>query len=449
MTTPAVPKRVTAALFNSLGAGVVPRLGIENIVVGRKREIEALLSDLENVQQGGAAFRIISGRYGAGKSFLLQLLRSYAMSRNFVVTDADLSPERRLTGSRGQGLATYRELTRNLSTRVRQDGGALSAMLEKWISQLQQQVIASGRPAGDPGFGAAVEARIHEAVSELEGLVHGFDFAIVISAYWRGYQAGDDTLKNAALKWLRGEYSTKSEAREALGVRVIVDDDSWYDYLKLLAQFVHVIGYAGLIVVIDEAVNLYKVTQSVSRNANYEKLLTMLNDTLQGKAAHLQLLFGATPQMVEDTRRGLYSYEALKSRLEQSRFAQAGLQDYSGPVLRLDTLTSEEVLALLHTLRDLHAQHHGYPVAVTDPELIAFMNEVLGRLGAAEFLTPRDVTRDFVTVLNLLRQNPGLTFLDLVKSESFQPTQTDVLAQARSEDEAPLPGSASFADFDL
>lgn len=268
---PTIPRRITTALFSSLGAGVVPRIGIEHIVVGRKPEIEALLGDIANVADGGAGFRVISGRYGAGKSFLLQLLRNYAMNRNFVVADADLSPERRLTGGRGQGLATYRELARNLSTRVRPDGGALPAMLEKWISGVQGQVVASGITPNDPSFGSAVEGRIHEAVNELEGLVHGFDFARVISAYWRGHQLGNDELKNAALKWLRGEYSTKTEAREALGVRVIIDDDTWYDYVKLLAQFVKSIGYAGLVVVIDEAVNLYKITQSVSRNANYEK----------------------------------------------------------------------------------------------------------------------------------------------------------------------------------
>lgn len=449
MTTPAVPKRITTALFTSLGTGVVPRVGIEHIVVGRKPEIEALLTDLKNVSEGGAGFRIVSGRYGAGKSFLLQLLRNYAMNRNFAVADADLSPERRLTGGRGQGQATYRELTRNLSTRVRQDGGALPAMLEKWISGVQQQVVADGISPTDPAFGSAVQARIHEAVNDLEGLVHGFDFASVISAYWRGHQVGNDELKNAALKWLRGEYATKTEAREALGVRVIIDDDSWYDYLKLLAQFVKAIGYAGLVVMIDEAVNLYKITQSVSRNANYEKLLTMLNDTLQGRAQYLQIVLGATPQLVEDPRRGLFSYDALRTRLEQSRFVRAGLQDTAGPVLRLETLTHEEVFTLLHTLRRLHALHHGYAPVIPDEHLVEFMNEVLGRLGASDFLTPRDVTRDFVSVLDLLRQNPGETFLGLVKGPDFVPLRTDVLAEARREEETPAPSSAEFAAFDL
>lgn len=444
-----IPKRITTALFAALGAGVVPRVGIEHIVVGRKAEIEALLNDLHNVSDGGAGFRIVAGRYGAGKSFLLQLARNYAMNRNFVVADADLSPERRLTGSRGQGLATYRELTRNLSTRVRQDGGALPAILEKWISGVQSDVVAGGIAPTDPTFGRAVETRIHAAVNDLEGMVHGFDFASVISAYWRGHQLGNDDLKNAALKWLRGEYATRNEAREALDVRVIIDDDSWYDYLKLLAQFVRTIGYAGLLVIIDETVNLYKITQSVSRNANYEKVLTMLNDTLQGRAQHLQLLFGATPSMVEDPRRGLFSYDALRTRLEQSRFARVGLQDVAGPVLRLETLTSEEVFTLLHTLRRLHAVHHGYPETVTDADLVEFMNEVLGRLGANEFLTPRDVTRDFVGVLNLLRQNPGETFLGLVKGPDFQPSRTDVVGEAQREAALPASDSEEFTAFDL
>ncbi|WP_412028730.1 ATP-binding protein [Deinococcus yunweiensis] len=444
-----IPKRVSTALFQSLGAGVVPRTGIEHIVVGRREEITALLGDLKAVAEGGAGFRIISGRYGAGKSFLLQLLRTHALGRNFVVADADLSPERRLTGSGGQGLATYRELVASLSTRARPDGGALPAMLEKWISTISQRVVADGTPPGDPSFDAAVETHIHAAVGELEHLVHGFDFANVIGAYWRGHRSDDDTLKTAALKWLRGEYTTKTEARADLGVRVIIDDSTWYDHVKLLAQFVHTAGYSGLIVIIDEAVNLYKITQSVSRNSNYEKLLTMLNDSLQGRVSHLQVLIGATPQMVEDPRRGLYSYDALRTRLETSRFAQGGLHDYAATVLRLETLSDEEVFTLLTTLRRLHALHHGYAETITDDELAAFVNEILSRLGADAFLTPRDVIRDFVGLLNVLRQHPGQHFLGLVQGTDFVPSRTDVVAESRREDAERAAGSAEFAAFDL
>lgn len=445
-----IPKRVSTALLNSLGAGVVPRTGLEHIVVGRKHEITALLKDLENVASGGAAFRIIAGRYGSGKSFLLQLMRTYSMERNFVVADADLSPERRLSGSNGQGLATYRELMGNLATRTRPDGGALKAILERWLSNIQSSVMkASGKRPGDPGFNELVEEQIFETVQSLEGLVHGFDFSTVVSAYWRGFQEGNDNLKDSAMRWLRGEYSTKTEARQDLNVRVIIDDQSWYDYLKLMAQFITSIGYKGLIVIIDEAVNLYKITHTVSRHANYEKLLAILNDTLQGKAQHLQVFVGCTPKLLEDTRRGLYSYDALKTRLEPSRYIKEGLLDVSGPVIKLQTLSSEEVFLLLQRLRDVHAFYHGYESTITDQELITFMNEVLNRLGSEAFLTPRDVIRDVVSILNLLLQNPNESFLSLVQGEAFEPSKTDVASEAAKEETLPDPASAEFASFDL
>jgi hypothetical protein len=440
-----VPKRMTAALFNSLGAGVTPRVGLEHIVVGRKNEISALLHDLDTAQDGGASFRILLGRYGSGKSFLMQLLRNYAMEREFVVADADLSPDRRLAGTSGQGVGTYRELVRNLATRTSPNGGALKAVLEKWINGVQRQVMEEGqyRPS-DPQFTDAVERNIFETTQELESLVHGFDFASVIAAYWRGHREGQDAKTGAALKWLRAEYSTKTEARQDLGVRVIIDDDSWYDYLKLLAEFVQAIGYKGLVVVIDEAVNLYKITNTVSRNNNYEKLLSVLNDILQGRARHLAVLLGGTPMFLEDPRRGLFSYEALKSRLQSSRFSRDGLVDMSSPVIQLSTLSNEEIFLLLQRIRDLHALHYGYETMVGDDETVAFMEEVLNRIGASEFLTPRDVIRDFVSVLNILRQNPGITLLQLVKGGDFQVTQTDVVAEMNREDAVPEGGVVEF-----
>ena len=316
-----IPKRISTALVNSLTSGVVPRVGLGYITVGRKAEIEALLRDLDNTAEGGAAFRLITGRYGSGKSFMLQTIRNYAMDRQFVVSDADLSPERRLVGTSGQGLATYRELMTRLAVRTSPDGGALEVILQKWITSLSQQVMQEAGRIDEDVLLQAVEDRMLEAVGSLEHMVHGFDFSAVLTAYWRGYKLGDDEKKQAALKWLRGEFPTKTEARAALGVGVIIDDGSWYDYMKLWAEFVTNIGYSGLVLFIDEGVNLYKITNSASRLANYEKLLTMFNDTMQGKASHLAIFMGGTPQFVEDERRGLYSYEALRSRLTEGRFS--------------------------------------------------------------------------------------------------------------------------------
>ena len=427
-----IPRRMTTALLNSLSAGVVPRIGLEYIAVGRVEEIRALLLDLDDIAAGGASFRLIVGRYGSGKSFLLQLLRNHAMDRGFVVADADLSPERRLSGTNRQGVGTYRELMKNLATKTRPDGGALAAILERWISSIQAQVMQdTGLGLQDQAFLQAVENRIMTVVDNMEGLVHGFDFATVLASYWRGHRLGDDDLKDAALRWLRGEFATKTDARAALGVRVIVDDDSWYDYVKLMARFVTDIGYQGLIILLDEMVNLYKISHSLSRQSNYEKLLTMFNDTMQGKAEHLGIIIGGTPQFVEDARRGLYSYEALRSRLAESRFLKEGMHNTSGPILRLQTLTHEELFVLLTRLLEVHSTHFGYEVTLSEQDLGDFLQEAVNRLGAEQLLTPREVIRDFVTVLNLLRQNPELTFAQLMKTVDFKPERAD-------EDDDPL-----------
>lgn len=449
-----IPKRITTAIFHSLAAGVVPRNGLEHIAVGRKEEIGALLSDLDDVvADGGATFRLILGRYGSGKSFLGQLVRNYALQRNFVVADADLSPDRRLTGSKGEGLNLYRELLNNMATRTRPDGNAFAALLERWISDVQSEVIQqSGISASDPGFATAVEKRIRATIDQMEGLVHGFDFATVINAYWRGHLNADDQLQGAALRWLRGEYALKTEAREALGVRVIIDDTTWYDYIKLLADFVRTIGYQGLVIFLDEAVSLYKISNTVARSNNYERLLTIFNDTMQGKAAHLAIIMGATPQMVEDTKRGIFSFDPLRTRLEESRYARGGLRDLSSPMIRLNILTSTEIFVLLQHLRDLHGIHHRYTPAVTDQQIQLFMTEVLTRIGADHLLTPREVVRDFVTLLNLHQQNPTWSFTDLMNRDDFKLTTASAdpeVLTAANEIHDTEEASASFASFRL
>ncbi|GEM_PF-8711 len=411
-----IPKRISSALVNSLSAGVVPRIGLEYIAVGRKPEIESVLRELGNVAEGGAAFKLITGRYGSGKSFLIQILRNYAMDRDFVVADADLSPERRLVGTKGQGLATYRELMTHLSTRTRPDGGALEALLQKWFASLQQQAMAElGLRPDDEQLQVEVERRIFEVTGNMEHMVHGFDFARVLSAYWNGYKSSDDEQKQNALRWLRGEFPTKTEARRELGVGVIIDDDNWYDYMKLWAEFMSRIGYKGLLLFIDEGVNLYKITNTVSRQSNYEKLLTIFNDTMQGKAQHLGIFLGGTPQFVEDQRRGLFSYDALRSRLVAGRFGEgAGMLHYAGPILRLEMLSHAEILVLLEKLRDLHASHYGYEAALDQRQLLRFMESELGRMGADALLTTREVVRDFMDLLNTLHQYPERGFDELL-----------------------------------
>ncbi|AZS15752.1 ATP-binding protein [Paenibacillus lutimineralis] len=410
-----IPRRLTTALINSLTAGVVPRIGLEHIAVGRKAEVEAILRDMDNIGAGGAAMRLITGRYGSGKSFLLQTIRNYALDRDFVTADADLSPERRLVGTKGQGLATYRELMTHLSTRTRPDGGALEAVLQKWITTIQQEAMKDeGLRPGDSALTEAVEQRIFTVTAQMQNLVHGFDFARVLAAYWNGHKLGEDGQKQAALRWLRGEFPTKTEARKELDVSAIIDDDNWYDYIKLWSEFVAAIGYQGLLLFIDEGVNLYKISNSIARSSNYEKLLTMFNDTMQGKAEHLGIFLGGTPQFVEDERRGLFSYEALRSRLVEGRFAGAGYRNYTGPILKLEMLSHEEILILLQKLRQIHGLHFGYTPTLTDADLIQFMKMAVGRMGADELLTPREVVRDFMDLLHTLHQNPEASFSQLL-----------------------------------
>ena len=397
---PRVPKRVAAVILNSLKGGVVPRIGLPYITVGREVEIRALLTDLSLIADGGASFRFLVGRYGAGKSFLLQTIRTHAMGEGFVVADADLSPERRLQGGQGQGLATYRELVRNISTKTRPEGGALNLILDRWV--------ASCADADEP----AVNAQL----APLEEMVHGFDFTRMLRRYRAAASEGDEEAMSRVTKWIRGEYRTKSEARAELGSSTIISDDDWYDYVKLIARFLVCSGYKGMLVLIDELVNLYKIPNAITRQYNYEKILTMYNDTLQGKAQYLGMIMGGTPTSIEDRRRGVFSYEALRSRLAQGRFARDDLKDMLAPIIRLQPLTYEELLVLIEKLMQIHAGYFGWTPTLTESDLVDFLKIEFGRVGADTHLTPREVIRDFIELLDILCQNPDANVAELLQS---------------------------------
>ncbi len=435
-----IPKRYSTAILNSMSAGVVPHIGLEYISVGRKLEVQAILKDLENIADGGGAFRFVVGKYGSGKSFMLQLARNNALERNYLVADVDLSPERRLTGTKGQGLKMYRELMSKLSTKARPDGNATESLLQKWIMDVQRNVIHSGISTDDAHFVDAMEAGIQETVNDMQAYVYGYDFARVLLRYWEGYRMENEELKQGALRWLRGEYDKKSDAR-FLGVSQIITDDTWYEFIKLLAKLSHMLGYKGLLLLIDEEVNLYKITNRVSRENNYEKLLTMFNDIMQGRTEYLGIFVGGTPQSVEDERRGLFSYEALKSRLASSRFSQDGLVDFSGPIIRLETLTIEEIYLLLENLMNVYCAHHKLTPILTQSQMVAFMQMVSNRIGAEKLLTPREVTRDFLSLLSLLHQNPGETFESLTQTGQVQLKSADADPDDLNDD--------AFAEFDL
>lgn len=429
-----VPKRIAQTVLNSLKGGVVPRIGLPYITVGRKAEIEALLHDVDVIQEGGASFRFIVGRYGSGKSFLLQTIRNYVMDKNFVVVDGDLSPERRLQGSKGQGLATYRELIQNLSTKTRPEGGALTLILDRWINSVQTQVVSEGIASDDPKFEAAVDQKIYGVISSLNELVHGFDFAKLLNMYYHAYMSGDDETKAKVVKWFRGEYSHKTEAKKDLGVDIIISDSDWYEYLKLFATFFRQAGYAGLMIMIDELVNIYKIPNAISRQYNYEKILTMYNDTLQGKAKYLGIIMCGTPQAVEDRRRGVYSYEALRSRLASGKFAQEGARDMYAPVIRLEPLTAEEMLVLTEKLADMHANLYGYERTITDNDLAQFIKIEYARVGADTNITPREIIRDFIELLDIVWQNPDKKITDLLNSDQFSYTKSEAVSDNAEKD---------------
>ncbi len=427
-----VPKRIAQTIINSLKGGVVPRIGLPYITVGRKNEIAALLHDVEIISEGGASFRFIVGRYGSGKSFLIQTIRNYVMDKGFIVADADLSPERRLHGNKGQGLATYRELISNLSTKTKPEGGALALILDRWISAVQSEVKEEN-DLNDEEFIQAVDRKIYAVTSQISEMVHGFEFAKLLSAYYHAYLDGDDETKAKVVRWFRGEYTLKSEARNELGVNIIISDDDWYDYLKLFAVFFRLAGYKGLMIMIDELVNIYKIPNAISRQYNYEKMLTMYNDTLQGKARYLGIIMGATPQAIEDKRRGVFSYEALSSRLSEGRFSKPGSRDLLAPIIRLEPLKAEEMMVLCEKLADMHADLYGYQRSVSTEDLADFIKVEYSRIGADTNITPREVIRDFIELLDLHYQDPSVSIRQMMDSDGFSYAKSDALSDEADE----------------
>ncbi|ERI06669.1 ATP-binding protein [Atopobium sp. oral taxon 810] len=425
---PRVPKRIANTVINSLKGGVVPRVGLPYITVGREHEIEALLHDVEVIREGGASFRFVVGKYGSGKSFLLQTIRNYAMDLGFVVMDADLSPERRLQGSHGQGLATYKELVRNMATKTRPEGGALTLILDRWISGVQSTVVAEGLPADAPNFAAAVEQRISDVIAQMGEMVHGFDFAHLLQLYYRSYLEGNDEIKGKVIKWFRGEYANKTEARRELGVGIVVGDDDWYEYVKLFAFFLKQAGYAGLLMLVDELVNIYKVPNSITRQYNYEKILTMYNDTLQGKARYLGIIMCGTPQAIEDRRRGVYSYEALRSRLSEGRYGAGVYKDLMAPVIQLQPLTHEEMLVLIEKLQDIHTQLYAYVPRLNEMDLVNFIKQEYERVGADTHITPREVIRNFIELLDILYQYPEAQVGEVMGQAIGRASESDAAA---------------------
>ena len=434
MNAPIRPKE-RDAVVQSLRAGVVPRTGQHLIQVGRIREIETLVSDMVRVADGGSSFRLVIGEYGAGNTFFLNLVRSIAMEKKLVVASADLNPDRRLHASGGQARSLYAELMRNLATRTKPEGGALGGIVEKFIATAKAEAKEGGRSTEDV---------IRQKLEHLTELVNGYDFADVIAAYYRGFEEGNEQLKSDAVRWLRGEFTTKTDAKAALGVRTYVDDAAVYDQLKLMARFVRLAGFSGLLVSLDELVNLYKLANAQARNSNYEQILRILNDSLQGTAVGLGFTLGGTPEFLLDTRRGLYSYPALQSRLAENTFASSELVDFSGPTVRLSSLSPEDFYVLLQKLRHVYAGGDAMKYLLPDQGIASFMEHCSKRIGETYFRTPRTTITSFINLLAVLEQNPGTewqTLLGGLEVAADMGAAEDIAVEAQEDDE--------FASFKL
>ena len=412
-----IPRRTLVTMMNALSSGVVPRRGLEYIAVGRRKETETFVNDLEDTAEGGGAFRFISGKFGNGKSFMIQMIRNYAMDRGFVVMDADLAINRRLTGSKREGLNTYRELVRNMAVKSRPEGGAMELVLQRWIDDVRQRMSAETNKGINDLRPEAVAERLKRETSGMSGMTFYQDFASVVASYWTDISSGSDDMPS--LRWLKGEYELKSDVRRDLGLSNMVTDANWYDFVKIWAEFASHIGYKGLVVFIDEGVVLYKIQNRVSRSNNYERLLSMFNDIMQGKASHLSMYVCGTPEFIEDPDRGLYSYEALRSRLVSGKF-ENGYDNYLGPVINLRPLTNEEVFVLLRTLRGMHEQRYGYSSEIDDAMLETYLKTVTCAIGQG-MVTPREITRDFISLLDTMHQNPDVTFSELVEGRVVSP----------------------------
>lgn len=404
-----VSRAAAATVLNSLKGGVVPRIGLEYITVGRRNEIQALLQDVSIIEQGGAAVRFIEGKYGSGKTFLMHALRNHVVERNFVVTDVELSVDKRFVGNKGQGLATYKELIRNMATHACPDNGALQLILDKWIGALENEVVQyEGLVPGHEVFDVRVSQKIYKITSSMEERVNGFDFGKVLASYYKGHRTGDMELQKKALRWLCGEYRTRTEAKTDLGVNLIISDDNWYEFIKLFADFVVKAGYAGLYVCMDELATLYEIPSRVGREYNYNKLLSIYNDALQGKASHLGIIISVTKEAMEDPARGVFSFGPLKSRLEDTVFAQggaAGLRDMASPVIKLAALNPGEMYVLLEKLAGMHGKLYGYSPKLEHDDYIYFLKQQYNKTAEGEETTVRDMIKNYITLLNLIQQN--------------------------------------------
>ena len=404
------PKEATS-IINSLIGGVVPKIGVQHITVGRSEEIDAFVKALEDVKNGHSMVKFWIGDFGSGKSFMLHLLNTVALKQKFVVSNADFTPDNRLYSNDGKGVALYASIMDNVAIQTKPEGGALPTLMEKWIEQVITKTAEDNNISltdiRNEQYLSLIQKSIMKTINELSD-VGGFDFGTVVMKYYEGYIKDDEQLRRSALKWLKGEYKTKTEAKQDLGVREIINDSNYYDMLKNFCKLFVNMGYSGFMINLDEAINLYKISTGATREKNYEKILSIYNDCFQGKVSNIFFNFAGTKETLENERRGLFSYNALKTRLETNKFETGEIRDFAQPVIKLMPLDHNEVFVLLKKLKAIFDFNYKTQIDISDSEIQAFMEEMFNKPGASEFLTPREVIRDFLNILNILRQNPSL-----------------------------------------
>lgn len=411
----------SSSIINALQGGVVPRNGIQHMLVGRSKETDTIIQSLENVARGNSEVRFWIGDFGSGKSFMLQLIDTLALKTNFVVSTVDFTPVNRLYSSDGKARALYSEIITRLITQTDQDGNALTTILDQWIEKLMGDVVNESQVDFDSLASSENSHLVSDKIIETTKKFSSpgsFEFGQAIAKYFEGYANGDATLQESALRWLKGQYTAKTDSLRELGIREIITDNNYYDMLKNFAELFVAAGYQGFVINLDEAINLYKIAQSQTREKNYERILSIYNDCLQGRAKSMFVNFGGTRRFLEDERRGLFSYDALKGRLSFGKFEESELVDLSQPVVYLKPLEQEDIFTLLSKLKTIFEQHYLVTIPCTRDHITRFMEGELNRPGAAEFLTPRQVIREFLQILNLSRQNPD-TPVDTLLDKMF------------------------------
>ena len=394
-----INKRIAKTVLHALSGGTVPDNGLPYIAVGRRDEVAALTQDMEQVAEGYSTFRLLEGPYGTGKSFMLKLVKNEALLRGFVVMECELAPERKLCGTKREGLETYRCLMSRMSTRTCPGGNALEEVLDTWLDGCRERAAEEGIE-GEQELLDAVLKYGQPLKKKLTALPHGFDFYEVFWIYIKSALTGGLDQKDRALRWMRGEYRNRTEAKKALKVNAVIEDGDWFSYLKLWAVLVREIGYTGLYVLLDELTQITRnIVHSTTREHNFERLLSIYNDCYGNEARYMGMILCGIPSSIHDSKRGIFSYEALKSRLSNSSLQGEDL--YHAPVIRLSMLTAEEFVTLLERLEAMHALLHEREGYFTEEERIRFVNHEYHRIAASNHLTPREFIRDFLTILDL------------------------------------------------